>query len=511
MNSDVPAKPVVTIDGVRVEFNPGDTIMKAAEKAGIDAEIPRFCYHPGLPVAGTCRMCTVQVEKAPKLMTACSTPCTDGMVVHTKSEPVQKSRAGVMEFLLANHPLDCPVCDQAGECSLQNYNFQYGPGTSEFQDEKRIWSKSTTKKLSEKLTLNMNRCIHCERCVRFTEDVTKSHELAMINRGWKKELVTAQDMGMVNDYQGNIADICPVGAITFNDFRFKKRVWFLKPRPSICDGCSKGCAVWADEEKNIVHRYRARRNDEVNGHWICDAGRVSFQTYMHQQRIVEPMLKTAQGLSATNWETLAPWLVNLLKTSGKTLLVIGTDATIEEAKAIQGIQTFTKGSFEVRYYNGTMAKSQGNSEVLVMTSHDDGPLDDVLRQKDQTPNTKGLESLGIQVLEIAGKNSPSGKANEVIESSYDLVIYFRSGRANIPEKMGQTEVAWGVFHRSEVARFDAVLPGLSTLEKAGSYVNSAGKKQVFAPAVSAKGSCAAVGKILEGLAMVAGREVAVGV
>ena len=238
-------KPKITFDGQTFEFEPGDTIMRAAERAGVDKEIPRFCYHPGLPVAGTCRMCTVEVEKAPKLMTACSTPAADGMIVHTQSEKVRKSRAGVMEFLLINHPLDCPVCDQAGECSLQNYNYEYGPGTSRFQEEKRVWEEATTKKLSDRLTLNMNRCIHCERCVRFTEDVSKTNELLMENRGWKKELMTADDLGSFNEYQGNIADICPVGAITFNDFRFKKRVWLLKAHESICDGCSRCCSIHA--------------------------------------------------------------------------------------------------------------------------------------------------------------------------------------------------------------------------------------------------------------------------
>src|SRR6478735_5168167 len=177
-NNETP-KPKITIDGHVIEFKAGDTIMKAAERAHIDQGIPRFCYHPGLPVAGSCRMCTVEVEKAPKLMTACSTPAADGMIVHTQSEKVRKSRAGVMEFLLTNHPLDCPVCDQAGECSLQDYNYEYGPGTSQFKEEKRVYEKAQTKKLSERLTLNMNRCIHCERCVRFTENVTKTHELLM--------------------------------------------------------------------------------------------------------------------------------------------------------------------------------------------------------------------------------------------------------------------------------------------------------------------------------------------
>ena len=159
-----------------------------------------------------------------------------------------------MEFLLTNLPLDCPVCDQAGECSLQDYNYEYGPAKSKFVEPKRVWKEATTKRLSDKLTLNMNRCVHCERCVRFTEDVTKTGEFLMDNRGWHKELTTALDEGLFNEYQGNVADICPVGAITFNDFRFQKRVWFLKEKNGICDSCSKGCSVYADERSLDLRR-----------------------------------------------------------------------------------------------------------------------------------------------------------------------------------------------------------------------------------------------------------------
>jgi len=194
--------PKVTIDGKSYEFKPGDTIMQVAERYKVNEEIPRYCYHPGMPIAGTCRMCTVEVEKAPKLMTSCSTPAADGMVVHTRSDKVMKSRTGVMEFLLTNHPLDCPVCDKAGECELQDYNYEYGPGTSNFKEEKRVFTEATTKKLSDKVTLNMNRCVHCERCVRFTDDVTKTNDLVMVNRGWHKELEATTEAGLTNDYQG---------------------------------------------------------------------------------------------------------------------------------------------------------------------------------------------------------------------------------------------------------------------------------------------------------------------
>ncbi len=474
-------KPKITFDGQSFEFEPGDTIMRAAERAGIDQGIPRFCYHPGLPIAGTCRMCTVEVEKAPKLMTACSTPAADGMVVHTQSDKVRKSRAGVMEFLLVNHPLDCPVCDQAGECSLQNYNYEYGPGTSRFRDDKRVWSEATTKKLSEKLTLNMNRCVHCERCIRFTEDVSKTNELLMENRGWKKELVSVEDLESFNEYQGNIADICPVGAITFNDFRFKKRVWFLKSHKTICDGCSKGCSIFADEEKHIVYRYRARRNDAVNGHWICDEGRVSYRTYMNPDRIIQPLLKTQGGAHACSWQTALSWVLEQAKSAKKVLLLVGTDATSEEAATlVQMLPSLWKAETHVRRWNGTSEGLQG--------SQDDTGLDKLLRRRDKTPNTKGIEMLGL---------TPYDSAKD---QGYDLAIYYRSGRATIPAaSLAGTEIAWGVFDKSEVQRFAAVLPGQGVLEKAGTYTNCDGVTQSFEAAVQSHGGCAPVKKVLDAL------------
>ncbi len=483
MSANPAPKPTITIDGKAIAFEPGDTIMKAAERGNIDKGIPRFCYHPGLPVAATCRMCTVEVEKAPKLMTACSTPATDGMIVHTQSEKARKSRAGVMEFLLINHPLDCPVCDQAGECSLQDYNYEYGPGTSEYKEEKRTYEKAATKKLSERLTLNMNRCIHCERCVRFTENVTKTGELLMNHRGWRKELTTGLEEGMFNEYQGNIADICPVGAITFNDFRFKKRVWFLKPEPTICDGCSKGCSVFADKEQNTIYRYRARENKAVNDHWICDPGRVSFHHFQDKSRIVEPMLM-AQGsgqLTATNWQTAIPWFKGLMTEAKRVLFVFGTDSTNEEASLLMNAFGKLVRGVEFFYYNGTAG---------VQTSKDDQAIDQLLRRKDLTANTKGMEDLGLKPLAVNNTGS------------YDLAIYFRAGRsALLPQKYADTQIGWGVFYAGDLEKnqFTAVLPGLSFLEKKGSFTNCDGIVQNFAPVLTPFGVSASVEKVLAAL------------
>lgn len=459
------------IDGKEVEFYSGDTIMQAAERAKISDSIPRYCYHPGLPIAGTCRMCTVEVEKMPKLMTSCSTPAGEGMIVHTKSEKVLKSRNGVMEFLLTNHPLDCPVCDKAGECELQNYNFEYGPSTSRFQEDKRVFENATTKKLSDKITLNMNRCVHCERCVRFTEDVTKSYDLVMENRGWKKELcVTDEERGLWNNYQGNLADFCPVGALTFNDFRFNKRVWFLDKRPSICDGCSKGCNIEVHSDKEVVYRYYPLFNEKVNGHWICDEGRVSYNTTVSTERVTSPIIIQNQqtgkiDLHSTSWEVAIDTVVQFLIQKRSTLFVIGTDATMEEAKNIKEFADLL--SFPILSYNGTNG---------VMNSKDDQAQDHLLMRKDKTSNTKGIEALGISAATLHHF------------SQFERIVFFRSGRTHIPDFQRQKLVLWGVWSLDEVKRLgdkvQLVLPGLTTIEKSGSFINCDGIKQSFNSAVT---------------------------
>lgn len=475
------------IDGKEVPFLPGDTIMQAAERSRIAEDIPRFCYHPGLPVAGTCRMCTVEVEKMPKLMTSCSTPAAEGMVVHTQSEKVKKSRTGVMEFLLANHPLDCPVCDKAGECELQDYNYEYGPAESRFREEKRVWSDATTKKLSDRITLNMNRCVHCERCVRFTDEVTKTHDLVMLNRGWKKELAaTDEQRGLWNDYQGCLADFCPVGALTFTDFRFQKRVWFLDKKNSICDGCSKGCNIEVHQDHEIIYRYMPVFNEKVNGHWMCDEGRTSYHTYTDPQRIMNPLLslmfQQKKQLMATSWETVSDEITAILKVADKSkiVVVVGTDATIEEMGELQNFAS--KNKLMLVSYNGTNG---------VQKASDDKKLDHLLRMLDKTPNTQGAELLKI--------NPAPAQL-----SDYELVFFFRFGRAAVPQfNSTQKVVLGGVWHHEELQNLAKknvsvlmVLPGLATVEKSGTYINTDGIKQNFSPAVQHLGSGVSVQKIL---------------
>jgi NADH-quinone oxidoreductase subunit G len=430
---DAKPLPKVTIDGKAYEFRPGDTIMQVAERYKIHEEIPRYCYHPGMPIAGTCRMCTVEVEKAPKLMTSCSTPAADGMVVHTRSDKVLKSRTGVMEFLLTNHPLDCPVCDKAGECELQDYNYEYGPGTSNFKEEKRVYTEATTKKLSDKVTLNMNRCVHCERCVRFTDDVTQTHDLVMLNRGWKKELETTDERGLFNEYQGCLTDFCPVGALTYNDFRFQKRVWFLTKKPSICDRCSKGCNIEVHSDNDVVYRYIPIFNEMVNKHWMCDEGRSSYNDAMIPLRIISPLMRHNNELHSTSIETLMTDIKRHLNAAASVQLVIGTDSTREEAALLKDkVPALIGKNVEVSYFNGTHG---------VMTSKDDVKLDNLLKMKDHTANTRGVEEQGISALTNG-------------EITADIAILFRNGRAGIPKmKPDQKVILWGVWSQSTFEKY----------------------------------------------------------
>lgn len=476
---DAKPLPKLTIDGKVVEFMPGDTIMQAAERMGTAEEIPRFCYHPGMPIAGTCRMCTVEVEKAPKLMTSCSTPAADGMVVHTNSEKVKKSRNGVMEFLLANHPLDCPVCDKAGECDLQDYDFKHGPETSRFKEEKRVYTEATTKKLSSQITLNMNRCVHCERCVRFTEDTTKTHDLVMLNRGWHKELAaTEPEKGLTNDYQGCLTDFCPVGALTWNDFRFDKRVWFLRKDASICDGCSKGCNIEVHSDKEVIHRYMPIFNEKVNGHWMCDEGRLSYHTHTDPNRVITPLLpdQASGRLSGASWEAAAPLVASRLKSASKLLVVVGTDVTNEEAASVK--KAFVGA--DLRSHSGFVSKASDNKA-----------LDHLLRQSDKTPNSRGVEAAGLAPLAATDLNGR------------DLVLVIRQGRAALPKLEGVETVLVGVYSRPEIdalatrgVRVLAVLPSISTVEKDGSFTNCDGITQTFTRAVLHRGKGLAVDKIL---------------
>jgi NADH-quinone oxidoreductase subunit G len=254
--------PKFTIDGNELEVAEGRTILQALDDAGLlmnGIDIPHYCWHPKLPIDGSCRLCQVEVEGVPKLQIACDTPVRDGMVVHTQNERVKQAREGVMELLLVNHPLDCPICDQAGECKLQDYTYDYGVKASRSKEPRRALKKNVD--LGPTIVFDQERCILCRRCVRFCREIPKTGELAIFNRGDHSVIETFPGMPLDNPYSMNVADICPVGALTTKDFRFKIRVWFLEEVPGICTGCSNGCNIHLGVANNKVYRYVPRRND----------------------------------------------------------------------------------------------------------------------------------------------------------------------------------------------------------------------------------------------------------
>src|SRR6266536_1087802 len=268
--------PKLSIDGREVSVGDGTTVIQAAEKLGIF--VPRYCYHPGLSIAGNCRICLVDVEKVPKLQIACSTPVIEGMVVHTNNEKAESGRRAVLEFLLANHPLDCPVCDQSGECDLQNFYLDFGLYDPRFREQKVKKQKAVA--LGPHVMLDQERCILCSRCVRFTDEITKTGEFGIFNRGDHAELGIYPGNELNNRYSANVVDICPVGALTERDFRRKARRWYLSSAPTVCNGCSQGCNMDVHFVLNRPHlndgarvlRLKPRYNPYCYECWMGDEG-----------------------------------------------------------------------------------------------------------------------------------------------------------------------------------------------------------------------------------------------
>jgi NADH-quinone oxidoreductase subunit G len=301
----------VTIDGRELTVEKGKTVLQAALENSI--ELPYYCYHPGLGVDGSCRVCIVKIEKMPKLQTSCSTTCTDGMVVHTQAPDVVEARAGVFEFLLINHPLDCPVCDKGGECPLQDFSYAFGPDRSRMEFPRRTFDGEGVEAdvdFGPTLMLNRNRCILCTRCVRFMRDVDGDAQIGITDRGAGSEISTYKEEGVHSLLSGNLMDVCPVGAITTRDYRFKSRPWDNPlAGDTICTFCSKGCSTtawmkakpeWARAAQ--MARITPRFNPDVNGYWMCDIGRFDYHWVEDDRRLTQPLVRAANGVQQpVNW------------------------------------------------------------------------------------------------------------------------------------------------------------------------------------------------------------------
>jgi NADH-quinone oxidoreductase subunit G len=321
----------LNIDGREVTAIEGEMLHDAARKG--DVEIPVFCYEPklGAPV-GACRMCLVEIEGIPKLQTSCSTPVRDGMVVHTRTDQVKKAQNAVVEFLLVNHPLDCPVCDKGGECPLQDITQGWGPGKSRVIDEKRHFEKPV--ELSPLVAIDRERCILCYRCVRFSQEISEDSQLQLLDRGDRTYVGTFDDRPYVSPFQGNITDLCPVGALTNYTYRFRARPWDIEQAGSVCALCPSQCNVSFTVRDEKVKRVIARENPGVDDGWLCDRGRYGFEMFSSDERVTEPRLK---GGAKTDYETaIAKAAAGLAARDGKVAAIVG-DASNEEGFLVQEI------------------------------------------------------------------------------------------------------------------------------------------------------------------------------
>jgi NADH-quinone oxidoreductase subunit G len=344
----------LTIDGRPVSVPKGSVIWAAAQKLGI--EVPIYCYHPKMDPLGACRMCFVQVEKMPKPMTACTTEVTEGMVVSTNSPMVQKARRGTLEFLLINHPLDCPICDKGGECDLQDFTLRYGPGASRFDLSKRHFQKPVP--VSENILLDRERCIACQRCVRFCQDVAMEDGLVMLERGFRTEVGVEPEAPFDSIFSGNVVEMCPVGALTAKSYRFVSRPWELKRTPTICGHCSVGCNVSADVRVDKLLRQYSHTNDEVEEGFLCDRGRWSLDLANSPERLRTPLIRRDGKLEPASWDEalamVASGLREVAEREGPAAVggIASTRTTNEEAYLFQKLMRAGLGTNNIDHRHG---------------------------------------------------------------------------------------------------------------------------------------------------------------
>jgi NADH-quinone oxidoreductase subunit G len=465
----------LTIDGVQVTVAEGCNLVEAARKAGV--EIPTYCYHPGLSVVGQCRICFVEVQGLPRLVTACSTPAQEDMAVLTDSLRVREARAAVMELLLANHPLDCPVCDQAGECGLQDYSVEHGLDTTHMVDRRRTYPGFERRAIGPHVVQNQNRCIHCTRCIRFTTEISETGDLTMKSRGNSSFIDTFDGRPLDNPWSACVADVCPVGALTVREFRFRARVWHLEETASLCPGCSIGCSVHLGHHDGVVHRFVPRANPEINGWWMCDYGRFLAEG-LNAREVEAPLLRAAGVERTPTWDEALRWLAERLRHAPKPLVVASANLSNEAL-------------FEVRRQLAEGAR------MTVLVPVNEGPgrrikngRGEWTASRDAHPNSTGARILGLPTVD-----GPTLETS-VRDSEGPILVLdahahpWLASEAAAAAAVGR-EVA--VAARLRTPLVDAatlVLPAASWAETEGSYTSSTGRVQVarraLAPAAQAR-------------------------
>src|SRR5438067_10554023 len=365
----------LTIEGRKVTVAEGTSLLEAAKTAGV--LIPHYCYHPGLPVAGVCRMCLDEVEKMPKLAPSCATSVAEGQVVRVHTEKALEARQGVLEMLLINHPLDCPICDQAGECELQDYTFQEGRPEGRYREPKRF---NPVEDFGGDVIYVANRCILCTRCVRFMDDVAQHPILNVSERGDRAVIGKFEGEDMTHPWAGNVIDLCPVGALLSKDALNKTRAWEVDRGASVCPNCSQGCNIMIEARDNTVVRLRPRPNDDVNKYFMCDHGRLNYRWLNRQDRVDVPHVRGSTGMGPTDWD--GAFAVAARALSGKRAFVLASPMLSNEAL----------------FLLSRLVKKTGGSGVFRVPQGDEAALagvDDLSLRRDRAANANGAELLGF--------------------------------------------------------------------------------------------------------------------
>ena len=489
MSDPVPPLFNVQVDGVWHQFPKGTRVIEACERAG--SYVPRYCYHKNLSSPGNCRMCLIEMgmprmgpDRKPELgadgkplinwlsrpQISCAQDVSEGMGVRTSSPLVKECQRGVMEFLLINHPLDCPICDQAGECRLQEFSVEYGAQSSRFLENKVKKPKNV--ELGPRVTLDDERCILCSRCIRFCQEIAKDDVLGFVDRGSHTVLTAHPGKRLENNYSLNTVDICPVGALTSTDFRFKMRVWFLKETKSICTSCATGCNTLIGTREDVIYRQTPRDNDAVNSTWMCDYGRLNFDYVESERRLLEPRIFHNGKLVPADWKTAISYAALQLKNfSGWDIAIIASGRMTNEELWLASQIART---LDVQWIDIVPRRGLG---------------DDILLSEDRNPNTRGARLMGLT-------SEPGAKLPAIVEA-------ISSGQVKALVALGENPLKFGlsIQHLSNLPAFvvmdilsngatqyaTALLPSFAFAEKRGSMINGDGRLQRLNRAVRAPG------------------------
>jgi NADH-quinone oxidoreductase subunit G len=526
-----PSMPTVIVNDVEVEVGPKDNVVQAARRAGV--EIPHYCWHHELSVVASCRMCLVEVGErkedgsivmGPKLVPACQTPIKDNTVIKTDTPKVKQSQQMTLEFLLLNHPLDCSICDQAGECYLQDYTYKYGKAHSRL-DEPKV-QRMDKYHIGDQIALFTDRCVMCTRCVRFTREISGTAELQVVSRGSVEEIDVFADKPCNNKLAGNVVDLCPVGALCSKDFLYKKRVWWLKSQNSVCADCSNGCSIVADQNENKVYRLRPRENPKAQGSFMCDDGRFGFKYIHSENRLTRPTLSAkakaiAPESAATNGAASSatpdltyadPWIEVLnvtrrviaksaAKNAKNCLAVLSPMMTVEEAYLLANhLKSINK---EIRLALGPVLDA-GSDDVYPKLPNGSAVSAEKARftiKGEKVPNRKGVEAV---LKHFEGKVASFKDFANVgrLEMLY-LVGGYAPGwfSQDIIRLAGSAEVliVQDILSSELTAKADIVLASGSYLERDGTYVNFKGLAQAVRPIVRSPGDARSDGRILSEL------------